>query len=222
MDTSAIIVCAGSSSRMNGVNKQFLSLGENTVMEMSIMAFDQCESVAEIIISARAEDCSVIENILIKLNLKKPFKVVKGGESRQKSVINALSSVMKDTELISVHDGARPLVSPVLIEKTISDARVFGAAVLGVPVKDTIKVVNGGLISDTIPRETLYITQTPQVFKKRLYFEGVDFALEHGLEFTDDCQLVEAIGAKVYMTLGDYRNIKITTPEDIKIAAALL
>lgn len=89
-------------------------------------------------------------------------------------------------------------------------------------MKDTIKVVDDGLITDTPPRKSLYITQTPQIFKKKLYFEGIDFALEHNLDFTDDCQLVEAIGGKVYMTTGDYTNIKITTPEDIKLAETLL
>lgn len=124
--------------------------------------------------------------------------------------------------MIAVHDGARPLIKPEHIEKTIKDASVFGGAVLGVPVKDTIKVVRDGLIEDTPHRPSLYITQTPQVFKRRLYFEGVDFALEHELDFTDDCQLIEAVGIKVCMTVGDYTNIKITTPEDIKIAQLLL
>ena len=90
------------------------------------------------------------------------------------------------------------------------------------PVKDTIKTVEDGLITDTPPRKLLYNTQTPQIFKRTLYFEGIDFALEHGLDFTDDCQLVEAIGGKVAMTVGDYSNIKITTPEDIAIAEVLL
>ena len=90
------------------------------------------------------------------------------------------------------------------------------------PVKDTIKTVDGGLIVDTPPRSSLYITQTPQIFKRNLYFEGIDFALEHSLDFTDDCQLVEAIGGKVAMTVGDYTNIKITTPGDIAIAEVLL
>ena len=99
---------------------------------------------------------------------------------------------------------------------------MFGGATLGVPVKDTIKVVNDGLIVDTPYRPHLYSTQTPQVFQKRIYFEAVDFALEHHLDFTDDCQLAEAINCKVYMTVGDYTNLKITTPEDIFIARMLL
>ena len=133
-----------------------------------------------------------------------------------------LRKVSKESQYIAIHDGARPLVKPEHITKVIRDAAVFGAATLGVPVKDTIKVVDDGLITDTPHRPSLWITQTPQVFRKRLYFEAVDFAEEHGLDFTDDCQLVEAIGGKVYMTVGDYTNIKITTPEDRAIAEVLL
>ena len=124
--------------------------------------------------------------------------------------------------MVAIHDGARPLVKPEFIETAIKDARVFGGAALGVPVKDTIKLVEDGLIVDTPQRSKLYITQTPQVFKRHVYFEGIDFSLEHDLDFTDDCQLVEALGHKVYMTLSDYTNIKITTPEDIEIAEVLL
>ena len=140
----------------------------------------------------------------------------------KKSVLEGLKKVSKDTQYIAIHDGARPLVKPEHIRKVIKDARVFGGATLGVPVKDTIKMVDDGLITDTPPRASLYITQTPQVFRKRLYFEAVDFATEHGLDFTDDCQLVEAINCRVCMTTGDYTNIKITTPEDRAIAEVLL
>ena len=125
-------------------------------------------------------------------------------------------------DYVLIHDGARPLVKPEHIEKTIKDASVFGGAVLGVPVKDTIKQVDDGLICDTPDRSRLYITQTPQIFKKKHYFEGVNFAAEHELDFTDDCQLVEAVGVKINMTLSDYRNIKITTPEDMAIAEAIM
>jgi 2-C-methyl-D-erythritol 4-phosphate cytidylyltransferase len=125
--------------------------------------------------------------------------------------------------MIAIHDGARPLVNPEFIEKTIKDARVFGGATLGVGVKDTIKIVEDDLIVDTPHRPSLFACQTPQVFKRKIYFDAVAFALENGLEnLTDDCQLVEAIGKKVFMTKGDYKNIKITTPEDIKIAEVLL
>ena len=158
----------------------------------------------------------------LHLQLKKCSAIVPGGATRQESVLNGVRAASKETKLFAIHDGARPLVKPEHIAAVIHDAEVFGGATLGVPVKDTIKVVNDGLIVDTPYRPNLYSTQTPQVFQKRIYFEAVDFALEHHLDFTDDCQLAEAINCKVYMTVGDYTNLKITTPEDIFIARMLL
>ncbi len=222
MNTSVVIVCAGNSTRMGGVNKILLPLGERLVIGITMQAFQACESVKEIIIVARECDIPAIRAEAESAGITKLKECTVGGDTRQQSVINGIRCISKDTELVAVHDGARPLVKPEHIEKAIKDALVFGGATLGVPVKDTIKVVDDGLITDTPPRNSLYITQTPQNFKKKLYFEGIDFALEHNLDFTDDCQLVEAIGGKVYMTTGDYTNIKITTPEDIKLAETLL
>ena len=211
MNTSVVIVCAGNSTRMGGVNKILLPLGERKVIGVTMQAFEKCESVAEIIIVCREADMPAIKEEAEKAGITKLKTCVTGGATRQESVINGIKQISKETELIAVHDGARPLVKPEHIEKVIKDAKVFGGATLGVPVKDTIKTVDDGLITDT-----------PQIFKRSLYFEGIDFALEHGLDFTDDCQLVEAIGGKVAMTVGDYTNIKITTPEDIAIAEILL
>ncbi|MBE6864903.1 MAG: 2-C-methyl-D-erythritol 4-phosphate cytidylyltransferase [Ruminococcus flavefaciens] len=222
MNTSVVIVCAGNSTRMGGVNKILLPLGERLVIGVTMQAFQKCESVGEIIIVARESDIPAIREEADKAGITKLKECTTGGATRQESVINGIRCISKGVQLVAVHDGARPLVKPEHIEKVIKDASVFGGATLGVPVKDTIKTVDGGLIIDTPPRSSLYITQTPQIFKRDLYFEGVDFALEHGLDFTDDCQLVEAIGGKVAMTVGDYTNIKITTPEDIKLAEVLL
>ena len=222
MKTSAIIVCAGNSTRMGGeVSKILLPLGERLVIGVTMLAFERCEYVSEIVISARQQDIPAIKQEAESAGIKKLRAVVKGGQTRQQSVINGLREISKETEFVAIHDGARPLVKPDDIARTIKDASVFGGAVLGVPVKDTIKTVEDGLVVDTPPRKFLYITQTPQVFRKKLYYEGVDFALEHGLDFTDDCQLAEAVGGKIFMTQGDYTNIKITTPEDIDIANLL-
>ena len=222
MNTSAVIVCAGNSTRMGGVNKILMPLGEGVVIGQTMKAFEETPEIKEIIIVAREDDFPAIENEAKCAGITKFVKCVAGGSTRQESVINGIRCISQETELIAVHDGARPLVKPCHISKAVRDALVFGGAALGVPVKDTIKVVDSGLVVDTPPRKNLYITQTPQIFKKKIYFEGVDFALEHNLDFTDDCQLAEAIGCKVYMTEGDYTNIKITTPEDIKIAETLL
>jgi len=222
MNTSVVIVCAGNSTRMGGVNKILLPLGDRLVIGVTMQAFQKCESVSEIVIVARESDIPAIKSEAEAAGITKLAACTTGGSTRQESVINGIKMISKEAELVAVHDGARPLVKPEHIEKVIRDASVFGGATLGVPVKDTIKTVDDGLITDTPPRSSLYITQTPQIFKRSLYFEGIDFALEHGLDFTDDCQLVEAIGGKVAMTTGDYTNIKITTPEDIKLAEVLM
>ncbi|HOO05312.1 MAG TPA: 2-C-methyl-D-erythritol 4-phosphate cytidylyltransferase [Ruminococcus sp.] len=221
-NVSAIIVCAGNSTRMGGVNKILMPLGERLVIGVTMLAFEQVEEVSEIVIVAREADIPAIQAEAQAAGITKLSACTTGGATRQESVINGIRQIGKSSNLVAIHDGARPLVKPEHIRRVIKDAAVFGGATLGVPVKDTIKTVDGGLIIDTPPRKSLYITQTPQIFKRDLYFEGIDFALEHGLDFTDDCQLVEAIGGKVYMTTGDYTNIKITTPEDIRLAETLL
>ncbi len=221
-DTSVILVCAGNASRMGGMNKILMPLGKSNVIGICMSAFQNCPDITEIIIVTKPEYFDSIKETAQKLNISKLTHLTPGGDTRQKSVMQGLKLVSKDSSYIAIHDGARPLVKTEHISKVIQDARVFGGASLGVPVKDTIKTVDDGLIIDTPPRSSLYLTQTPQVFRKRLYFEAVDFALEHQLDFTDDCQLVEAIGGKIYMTIGDYSNIKITTPEDRAVAEALL
>lgn len=219
---SAIIACAGSFTRMNGVNKQLLELDGIPVAVRSMLAFEQLDEVTEIIVSARENEIDEYKKLAEKHGVTKLKAVVKGGETRQQSIFSAYKEVSKETRYVAVHDGARPLVSPENIKQCIRDASIFGGAVLGVPVKDTIKNVDGGLITDTPDRRKLYITQTPQVFRKDIYVKGINFALSHELDFTDDCQLAEAVGAKVAMTESSYRNIKITTPEDIAVAEILL
>ncbi len=221
-DTSAILVCAGNASRMGGINKILMPLGNTNVIGHAMLAFEQCPDIAEIILVTKPDIEPAIRETAAALGITKLARITPGGDTRQKSVMEGLRCISRETRYIAVHDGARPLVKPEHIAGVIRDARVFGGATLGVPVKDTIKIVDDGLIVDTPHRPSLYITQTPQVFRKQLYFEAVDFAMEHNLDFTDDCQLVEAIGGKVYMTVGDYTNIKITTPEDRAIAEVLL
>lgn len=223
MDTVSVIIAAGGSSqRMEGINKQLALLGGIPVIARSMMVFQGIEEVDEIIVSARPEDIDTIENIAMIYGISKFAGCAEGGETRQQSVVNALKKVSRETSLIAVHDGARPLVKAEFIRQCVRDAAIFGGAALAVPVKDTIKQADGGFVTDTPDRSRLYITQTPQIFKKKLYFDGVNFAGDHGLDFTDDCQLAEAVGGKIHLTLSDYRNIKITTPEDMAIAEAIL
>lgn len=219
---SAIIACGGSSARMNGANKQLCEIGGVPVCIRSMLIFENIDEVTEIIVSAREEDIPQIEALAEKYGIKKFKGTVKGGDTRQQSVFAAFMQTDRSTRYIAVHDGARPFADPESIKKCIRDASVFGGAALGVPVKDTIKTVSGGLIVDTPDRSSLYAVQTPQIFRRDVYVKGVNFALDHELDFTDDCQLAEAVGIKVCVTPSDYSNIKITTPEDIFIGEAIL
>ncbi len=222
LTVSAIIACAGSFTRMNGVNKQLAELGGIPVAVRSMLAFENADEVTEIVVSAREQDIPEFERLAEKFGVTKFKCAVKGGETRQQSVFAAFMQTDKTTRYIAVHDGARPLVKPEHIRQCIKDASVFGGAALGVPVKDTIKQADGGLIVDTPDRSRLYAVQTPQIFRRDVYVKGINFANDHELEFTDDCQLAEAVGIKVCLTASDYTNIKITTPEDIAVAEVLL
>lgn len=222
MDTSAIIVAAGSSRRMNGTDKILAEIKGIPVIIRTLTAFQNSEEIKDIVVVTTDANLEIIKNLSEKYNITKAMFFTVGGNTRQESVMKGLKLISKETQYIAIHDGARPLIKTELIDRTIKDARVFGAATLGVPVKDTIKTVNDSIITDTPDRNSLFAIQTPQVFRRKTYFEGANFATAHQLDFTDDCQLIEAVGLKVYVTKGDYINIKITTPEDIKIAEAIL
>lgn len=218
---SVIIAAAGSGSRMGNIPKQIAELNGKPVIIHSMEVFDRIEAVTEIIVVTRAEYTETIRKAAEKYRITKPLKFAEGGETRQQSVINGLKQASTESGLIAVHDAARPLIKEEHVRRCIRDAEVFGGAALGVPVKDTIKEAEGGLVVDTPDRSRLYIIQTPQIFDRELYVKGVNFALRNELDFTDDCQLVEAVGGKINITLSDYCNIKITTPEDMKIAEIL-
>ncbi len=221
-NVSVIIACAGNFTRMNGINKQLFKLEGIPAAARSMLVFQKLDEIAEIIVSAREQDINMFEVLAEEYHITKLKAVTAGGHTRQESIFKAYSEVSKETRFIAIHDGARPLVNPDCIRQCIKDAAVFGGAALGVPVKDTIKYVEDGLITDTPDRRRLYISQTPQIFRKDIYVKGINFAKEHEIDFTDDCQLAEAVGVKVCMTESDYRNIKITTEEDLLFAEALL
>ena len=219
---SVILVAAGSGTRMGGVPKQFLHLGSMTVVEHSIHTFAQIPSVAEIIVVTKEEEISRMKSLLDEYNEVIPIKVTAGGSTRQESVARGVEACGQEITHVAIHDAARPLVRRRDVEHVFADALEYRAATLGVVSKDTIKVVHHWIIDETPQRSTLYLTQTPQVFEIALYRRAMKFAALHEFDFTDDCQLVEAIGVPVHMTPGDYRNMKLTTPEDIAVARALL
>ncbi len=215
---SAVIVAAGNSTRM-GTNKLFLKIGEIPAVVRSLLAFEAAPSVAETIVVTKLEYQDWYSVWKKEYSLKKLCAVTLGGETRQQSVLAGISAASETADYFAIHDGARPFVDPHDIERVIQDAEHFGAATLGVAVKDTIKIVSqDGFIKKTPDRNSLYITQTPQVFRKSIYMKGVEAAKRDGLDFTDDCQLVEHAGYRVFMTSGSYRNIKLTTKEDLLVA----
>lgn len=218
---SCIIVAAGSGTRMGGVmNKVFLPLGESTVIDHTINAFCEIDEIEDIVIVTR--ECDILECMDHINNPKKNFKIVKGGATRQESVYMGLSYV-KNSDIVVIHDGARALIIPRLIEDVIKDAKSFGAATLGVSSKDTLKVIDDdGFIKETLDREKVYNIQTPQVFKTEDIIKAHEKAIKDGFMGTDDCSLYEKYIGKIKITKGSYDNLKLTTPEDMEIAENIL
>ena len=219
---SAVVAAAGGSSRMGGVNKLLLPLEGIPVLARTLRALDEARLVDEIVVAAREEDLLTIGDLCRTYGVTKPVKIVRGGETRAASVLAAAMECREDGAFIAVHDGARPLAEPALIDSVIQLAFRTNAAAAAVPVKDTIKVTAEGKIVSTPDRETLRAVQTPQVFDGALLRAALQAAVEGGIPVTDDCSAVERIGKEIYLTEGSYENIKITTPEDLALAAAIL
>jgi len=219
---TAIIVAAGNSTRMGGVNKQFLLIDGVPVLIRTLSAFSESDMIDEIVIAAREEDIPKMYAMIKEYRVLKVTDIVKGGKTRQESVFNAIRRSSPFSEYFAIHDGARPLVTEKIIEDTVREAFVSGAAATGVKVKDTVKVVNeSGIITSTPDRNYLWAVHTPQVFERRLYLSAIDNVINSEM-FTDDCRLLEEYGAEVKMVEGSYENIKITTLEDTDIAQAIL
>lgn len=219
---SAVIVSAGNSTRMGGINKQFLEIKGIPVLVHTLSVFDKAECIDEIVVVTRKSDIEDVKSLISSYDIKKVSKIVKGGETRQISVLNGVVSTSDKTNIIAVHDGARPLVTEKIINDTLEQAVLFSAAATGVKVKDTVKQVNDDNdIVATPDRNYLRFIQTPQIFDKSLYLDAVN-TVENSKDFTDDCMLIEAYGKIVKFVDGDYENIKITTPEDVELAECYL
>lgn len=218
MFVSAVIVSAGNSSRMGGVNKQFLEIDGIPVIAHTISAFENAKSIHEIVIVTRECDIDSVKKLVAQYGFKKVAAVVKGGETRQISVYNGVVNTSENADFVAIHDGARPLATEKVIVDTLTQAIIFGAAATGVKIKDTVKQVNlDNDIVSTPDRSFLRFIQTPQIFNKSLYLDAVN-TVENSKDFTDDCMLIEAYGRVVKFVDGDYENIKITTPEDVELA----
>lgn len=226
MDKVAAVIVAGGSGRRMGMNikKQFIELEGKAILAHTIEAFNKCKVVDEIVVVVGKEDIDKVKTeIVSRYGYDKVIQIVEGGTERQESVYNGLMAVTKDIQYVMIHDGARPFISQVILEKALIMTKEKHATVVAVPVKDTIKVVNGELEVEATPsRSTLWSVQTPQSFKKELLINAYAYAKEKSLIVTDDSMLVEAYGKKVHVVEGDYNNIKITTSEDLVLGQAIL
>ncbi len=218
---SVIVAAAGSSSRM-GRDKLMAELGGQPVFLHCLRTFEAAVEVDEVIVVTREELVPEVARLCRAAGLVKVAKVVRGGASRTQSVRLGTLEASKSAELIAIHDGARPFVTPDVIRAVVERAAQTGAAAPAIPVKDTIKIARNGLVEQTPERDTLYAIQTPQVFEASLIRAALQKALDDGAELTDDCGAVERLGMKVSLTQGDERNIKLTTPADLLWAESFL
>ena len=216
----AVIVAAGNASRMGGVDKVMAELGGEPMIVRTVRAFQNCDAIREIVVVTRQDLIVPIMNLCAGFH--KVQAVVVGGADRPESVHNGFRALSSKVRLVAIQDGARPLITESVIDRTVRAAHTYGAAAPGVPVKDTIKVVQGGIVKETPDRSRLQAIQTPQVFDRHLLKGALEKAKAGKAVITDDCSAVELLGMSVKIVEGDERNIKVTTPMDLKIAALLL
>ena len=216
----AVIVAAGSASRMGGIVKVMATLKGEPMIVHTVRAFQTCDAIAEIVIVTRPD--LILPITRLTSGFDKVTTVVAGGSSRQESVSLGMNALSDKCELAAIQDGARPLVTWQLIDRVVRAAHAYHAAIPVIPVKDTIKVCNSSLVVSTPDRSTLRAVQTPQVFDFDLLRGALKKAAEDGAEVTDDCSAVERLGMSVKTVEGDERNLKVTTPFDLKIAEMLM
>lgn len=223
MNAIALIPAAGAGKRMGGErNKQYLEVGGRPILVHTLEVFDRCDAVSEVYLIVPEDDCAFACEIIDDMRFSKNIKVIPGGKERQDSVRNGLNSIY-NCDIVMVHDGVRPFVTEEIIDRAIEETIRYGATTVAVPAKDTIKSVDeDGIVIETLERKKLWQVQTPQTFKYEIMKEAFGRAYADGFYGTDDAALVERLGYKVKIVEGSYQNIKITTPEDMIIAEAIL
>ena len=221
---SAIIVAAGKSERMGvGTDKAFLSLGSRPVLAWSLLAFEQCHDIDQIVLVVRKEQIAATRGATQMFGISKLRAIVAGGQRRQDSVANGLAALDPDTRIVAVHDGARPCVTPDLISETIKSAKRGGSGIAASRVVDTIKFVErGSTVDHTLDRDKLWAVQTPQTFKIELLRKAYAKVAEKNVVVTDEAAACELIEEPVRLVEWPRANPKITAPEDLTVAAALL
>ena len=226
MAVIALVPAAGMGKRMGaGINKQYLQLGGMPILARTLRLFEEAPFVDRIVPVIPVDEIDFCrEQVVERYGFRKVEEIVAGGKERQQSVLNGLRSLegCVDDDIIVIHDGVRPFVSQHVVQRSIEVAREHDGALVAVPVKDTVKVVEAGIVTATPPRETLWLAQTPQTFRYGVIRAAHEIADAEQFLGTDDASLVERLNDKVQIVIGDYRNIKITTPEDLVLAEAFL
>jgi len=223
MNVIALIPAAGTGRRMGtDKSKQYLEVGGRPILAHTLEVFDRCDAVSEVYLIVHEDNCAFACDLIDGMRFSKNIKVIPGGKERQDSVRNGLNSIYK-CDMVMIHDGVRPFVTEDIINRAIEETIRYGATTVAVPAKDTIKSVGEeGFVTETLERKKLWQIQTPQTFKYEIIKEAFDRAYADGFYGTDDAALVERLGYKVKVVEGSYQNIKITTPEDMIIAEAIL
>ena len=227
MKTFALIPAAGMGKRMGAsINKQYLHLNGMPIVARTISLFEASPDIDEIcLVIPEPEIPYCVEHVVDAYGFLKVTAVVPGGRERQHSVMNGLNrlrSAAASDDIIVIHDGVRPFITPAVLHESIVTARSYDGALAAVPAKDTIKTVHDGIVTGTPERESLWLAQTPQTFRFSVIYDAHMSAAGDGHLGTDDASLVERAGGQVKVVQGDYRNIKITTPEDLIVGEALL
>lgn len=222
MKYNVVIPAAGQGKRMGaGRNKQFIELDGKPLLAWTLSVFQEDDWCERIVIAVNPSETDDIKDIVASYGITKTTNITAGGAERQDSVYEGLKKI--DTEsIVLIHDGARPLVTIDAIHRVVIQANQRGAAVLAVPVKDTIKKAAGGIIAETLKRSSLWAVQTPQAFRLSLIKKAHEQAQKQTLSGTDDASLVERLGCPVSIVNGDYQNIKLTTPDDLQLAEIIL
>jgi 2-C-methyl-D-erythritol 4-phosphate cytidylyltransferase len=222
---TAIVLAAGRGSRMNaGMNKQFMPILGKPLLAHTLEIFQACRQVGSIILVAGKGELELCRKLIVEpYGFSKVDKLIEGGNERQESVYKGLLALEADCGIVLIHDGARPILPGDIIERCIEGAEKYGAVSAGMPAKETVKILdNKGFVKYTPQRELVWITQTPQAFRRDLIKRAHENAIAEGISGTDDASLVEILGEKVKMLESSYENIKITTPEDIIVAETLM
>lgn len=224
MRVTALIPAAGSGERLGGkINKQFIEINSKPILVYTLEKFEKCRSIDEVILILPQRWLEYGRSqIVARFGLRKVERIIPGGKERQDSVYHGLKAIKEKTDVVLIHDGVRPFIRPDKIEESVRLCQQFGATILALPVRYTLKEVHDGTVVRTLDRKLLWEIQTPQTFRYDIILEAYSKAMKEGFYSTDDSALVERVGYKVKILEGQWDNIKITSPWDLELAKLLI